>query len=563
MSPSSGERLAQASPRGDRGAGTPRSPGFMSKLDQKQAVALPLPTDGSFDEYSAAPLRPGQLEIELWKSPADAERSWGLVLCYPADASIQGVVISELDPEGLVSVKGFTLEPGDFIHAVDGIPITILAQAHERLGGSYAKIIVSKAGPLPQGWVMKKDKKSDYRPYYVYARALLATYSHPNGRLAHHQKGGGADEHAPAAADVSPASPNHKGMPALRVEATNPAEKPLNTVLTRLPSVILTEPFHDDFLRLNLRHALPMANVYVCSPEQLRGAFDQLLVRAGLLLTATANQDIIECFLQQHALAPPAPPPLSSRVMEVLAPPKDQQLTIRIAKSAKKSSWGMTLTRPADASNGVVISELDPTGLAAASNSILPGDRIDAIDGTQISSRAEAIEQLRAGEAHDVVLTITRTRGLPDGWMQRRDKSSGRPYFIHARTHTATFAHPSGRAAWIEMQAAREENAQDPTEVEQMDPDWLSAVRRPKESKGEAPYAHRYPLSPGGTDDAPLEVDEGVDEKTKAAHWKKVRQQQLREDEADGVDMTSADATGAGGKGRVLGRKASTELISC
>ena len=101
----------------------------MSKLDQKQAVALPLPTDGSFDEYSAAPLRPGQLEIELWKSPADAERSWGLVLCYPADASIQGVVISELDPEGLVSVKGFALEPGDFIHAVDGIPITILAQA--------------------------------------------------------------------------------------------------------------------------------------------------------------------------------------------------------------------------------------------------------------------------------------------------------------------------------------------------------------------------------------------------------------------------------------------------
>ncbi len=88
-----------------------------------------------------------------------------------------------------------------------------------------------------------------------------------------------------------------------------------------------------------------------------------------------------------------------------------------------------------------------------------------------------------------------------------------------------------------------------------MDPDWLSAVRRPKES--------RYPLSPGGTDDAPLEVDEGVDETTKAAHWKKVRQQQLREDEADGVDMTSADATGAGGKGRVLGRKASTELISC
>ena len=42
-----------------------------------------------------------------------------------------------------------------------------------------------------------------------------------------------------------------------------------------------------------------------------------------------------------------------------------------------------------------------------------------------------------------------------------------------------------------------------------------------------------------------------------------MRQQQLREDEADGVDMTSADATGAGGKGRVLGRKASTELISC
>ena len=96
-----------------------------------------------------------------------------------------------------------------------------------------------------------------------------------------------------------------------------------------------------------------------------------------------------------------------------------------------------------------------------------------------------------------------------------------------------------------------------------MDPDWLSAVRRPKESKGEAPYAHRYPLSPGGTDDAPLEVDEGVDENTTAAHWKKVRQQQLREDDAEGVEMTSADPTGAGGKGRVLGRKASTELISC
>lgn len=69
-----------------------------------------------------------QLEIELWKSPNEAERSWGIVLCFPADASIPGVVVSELDPEGLVVVKGFALEPGDVVHAIDGTPITLLSR---------------------------------------------------------------------------------------------------------------------------------------------------------------------------------------------------------------------------------------------------------------------------------------------------------------------------------------------------------------------------------------------------------------------------------------------------
>ena len=295
-----GARLSMASPRGHNdkgGAGSPRLPRG-TKMDKAQSLALPLPVDGAFDEFAAAPLKPGQVEIELWKAPMDAERSWGIVLCFPADPAEQGLVVSELDPNGLVVWKGFPLEPGDVVHAIDGTPLTLLAQANERLSTAYAKLVVSKARPLPRGW-MKKIDKENFRPYFVNGEALFATYSHPAGRVAQYQvenngEGGGGG-----------GSPNGSGqMPALAIEKTNPSMTPIASVLAELPAVILTEPFHEDFLRLNLRHALPMANVYMGKPEQLRGAFDQLLVRAGLLPTAAANQDAVKGFLEEQARSP-------------------------------------------------------------------------------------------------------------------------------------------------------------------------------------------------------------------------------------------------------------------
>lgn len=534
-----GQRLGMASPRAHNakgGAGTPRSPRG-TKLDRKDNLAMPLPVDGAFDDFAAAPLRSGQMEIELWKSPMDAERSWGIVLCFPADVAEQGLVVSELDPDGLIVWKGFPLEPGDVVHAIDGTPLTLLAQANDRLTGSYAKLVISKAKPLPRGWVKKIDKENGNRPYFIHGQSLVATYSHPAGRVAQWQKENANSPDAdPNPPDDFIASPNGKGVPALAIEKASPST-PLANVLAELPAVILTEPFHEDFLRLNLRHALPMANVYMSRPEQLRGAFDQLLVRAGLLPTATANQEAVKSFLAEQDLSVPEPPPLSARVMEKLIPPRLQQHTIKISKLRKESTWGMTLTRPADGGPGVVVSELDPLGLAMKSNALAAGDRIDAIDGIEITSRAEACDALREVTQGAVVFTITRCRGLPDGWVQRKHKESGRSYYVYKKARIATFAHPWGRAAHFEVESQLGGGMQDLDgrpdagggTYDDEEADWMQAVRPPPATEMKINKVSEEEEPVAAAEEVAAEVDEGVDEVVKATNWKKMRQAQLRE----------------------------------
>jgi len=477
------------------------------------------------------------MEIELWKSPMDAERSWGIVLCFPADVAEQGLVVSELDPDGLIVWKGFPLEPGDVVHAIDGTPLTLLAQANDRLTGSYAKLVISKAKPLPRGWVKKIDKENGNRPYFIHGQSLVATYSHPAGRVAQWQKENANSPDAdPNPPDDFIASPNGKGVPALAIEKASPST-PLANVLAELPAVILTEPFHEDFLRLNLRHALPMANVYMSRPEQLRGAFDQLLVRAGLLPTATANQEAVKSFLAEQDLSVPEPPPLSARVMEKLIPPRLQQHTIKISKLRKESTWGMTLTRPADGGPGVVVSELDPLGLAMKSNALAAGDRIDAIDGIEITSRAEACDALREVTQGAVVFTITRCRGLPDGWVQRKHKESGRSYYVYKKARIATFAHPWGRAAHFEVESQLGGGMQDLDgrpdagggTYDDEEADWMQAVRPPPATEMKINKVSEEEEPVAAAEEVAAEVDEGVDEVVKATNWKKMRQAQLRE----------------------------------
>jgi len=120
------------------------------------------------------------IEVDFYKKDEATQLGISLASFGRGHPPREGVLIAKVEPDSLVARKG-KMRAGDLLHAVNGIKTTSHQQAVGLLRSAVGVIqcMITRAGPLPEGWEQKIEKKENNRVYFLHKEQLRWSYLHP------------------------------------------------------------------------------------------------------------------------------------------------------------------------------------------------------------------------------------------------------------------------------------------------------------------------------------------------------------------------------------------------